>query len=210
MSITYDALVTDLKEWAEDDSTEFVASIPDIITRSEDRIHLECPNLISFRTVESGNLSSGTSTYTTTATDILSIRYIRLTVSSAYVFVEQRAESYLEDFTLGTATTGQPQFYAQVSATTSGTTLLFGPTPDSAYTINIKYKRRPTGLSSTTSTTFLSILFPDVLFKAAMYEAAIFLNREDTMKQILLGEFTTEVGKMKQEVQRNLIEEDAV
>ena len=208
MSITYDALVTDLKEWAEDDSAEFVTSIPDIITRSEDRIHLECPNLLSYRTVETTNLSS--SPHTTTATDILSIRYIRLTVASAYVFVEQRSESYLEDFTLGTDTTGQPQFYAQVSATTSGITLLFGPQPDGTYTMAIKYKRRPAGLSSSVSTTFLSILFPDVLFKAALYESSIFLNREDTMKQILLGEFTTEVGKMKQEVQRNLIEEDAV
>jgi hypothetical protein len=208
MSITYDALVTDLKEWSEDDSAEFVTSIPDIITRSEDRIHLECPNLLSYRTVETTNLSS--SPHTTTATDILSIRYIRLTVASAYVFVEQRSESYLEDFTLGTDTTGQPQFYAQVSATTSGITLLFGPQPDGTYTMAIKYKRRPAGLSSSVSTTFLSILFPDVLFKAALYESSIFLNREDTTKQILLGEFTTEVGKMKQEVQRNLMEEDTV
>ena len=209
MSITYAELVTDLQEWAEDDSDEFVAAIPDIITRSEDRIYLNVPELISFRTVETGNLTGSQSTLATTATDISSIRFLRLTVSSAYVFVERRTESYLEDFTLGTATEGVPQFYAVVDGDTSATNLLFGPTPDQAYAYTLKYKRNPTGLSSSTSNTFLGNLFPGVLFKAAMYEASVFLNRDDEVKKGLLVDYKTEENMMKGEVQRNQMEEDS-
>jgi hypothetical protein len=207
MALTYTQLITDVQNWAEDDSAEFQTSLPQIVTRAEDRIYRDVVNLLSYQTVETGTLTSGVDTLTTTATDISSIRWLRITVSSAYVFLPQRDEGFLEDWTLGSTTTAVPQFYAIVDGTTSGTKLLIAPTPDDNYAYSLQYKRRPTGLSTTTANTYLGDTFPDLLFNAAQYEASLFLVRADKLRAELLASYMDAAQKTAAEVERNITEE---
>lgn len=202
---TYAEIVTILQNWNEDDSSEFSDVIPVIIERAEDRIFRAAPELLDHRTIETGNLVSGNSLFTTSATDVRGIRYLYITVSTVKTFLEQRKDEYLEDYWTSTAT-GVPKYYALQTATTSGTTFLLAPTPNSAYAYTLKYTRIPTRLSSGNTTTYMSVNHPDILVKAALYESSIFLNREAQIRTELRGDFEAEVSKLVAEVQTNYAE----
>lgn len=199
---TYAEIVSMLQSWTEDDSTEFTASIPDILARAEDRIFRTVPGLSDHRTLETGNVSSGNSLFTTSATDIRGIRYLYLTISNVKTFLEERKDEYLEDYWTSTST-GTPKYYAIHTATTSGTTFLLAPIPNTSFSYTLKYTRIPTRLSSSNTSTYVSINHPDILFKAALYEASIFLNREAQTRTELRGDYENEVRKLVAEVQSN-------
>jgi|TARA_R110001583_G_scaffold174051_2_gene328341 hypothetical protein len=199
---TYAEIVSILQNWNEDDSTEFSNVIPDIISRAEDRIFRIVPALIDHRTLETGNLVSGNELVTTSATDIRGIRYIYLTVNTVKTFLEQRTDEYLEDYWIS-GNRGLPKYYALHTATTSGTTFLLAPTPDTTYAYTLKYTRLPTRLSSSNTTTYVSNNHPDVLVKSALYESAIFLNREVPIRNELKVDFEGEASKLVAEVQTN-------
>ena len=203
---TYAELIVDLQEWAEDDSTEYQTSLPDIVARAEDRIFFDAPNILEYRATETGTLSA----LTTTATDIRAVRYLYLTVSSTNTFLEVRKDDFIEDYATAPATTGVPKFYALQSATTSGTTFLLGPTPDSNYAYTLKYTRMPTRLSTGNANSFLGDTYPSIIFKAAQFESAIFLHKEDATLALLKGDYDAQVAKLVAEVNRSYLEEDSV
>ena len=71
-------------------------------------------------------------------------------------------------------TTGAPQYFAVLSQGTDPATslfsfqLVFGPTPDQAYAVDVMGTRRPTSLSSGNQVTFISKYLPDLMLMAAM------------------------------------------
>ena len=199
---TYAEVTSILQNWNEDDSTEFSASIPDIIARAEDRVFRTVPGLLDHRTLETGNVSSGNSLFTTTATDIRGIRYLYLTISNVKTFLEERKDEYIEDYWTST-NTGTPKYYALHTATTSGTTFLLAPIPNTAFAYTLKYTRIPTRLSSSNTSTYVSVNHPDILIKASLYEASVFLNREAQAQTELRGDYEAEVRKLVAEVQSN-------
>ena len=200
---TYAEIVTMLQNWNEDDSSEFSDSIPDILSRAEDRIFRMVPGLLDHRTVETGNMSTGNELVTTSATDVRGIRYFYITISSVKTFLEERKDEYIEDYWTNKTSTGVPKYYALHTATTSGTTFLLAPVPKSAYAYTLKYTRIPTRLSSSNTTTYMSINHPDMLLKAALYESYIFLNREVQIRTELRGDFEAEASKLVSEVEAN-------
>ena len=199
---TYAEVTSILQNWIEDDSTEFSASIPDIIARAEDRVFRTVPGLLDHRTLETGNVVSGNSLFTTTATDIRGIRYLYLTISAVKTFLEERKDEYIEDYWTST-TTGTPKYYALHTATTSGTTFLLAPIPNTTFAYTLKYTRIPTRLSSSNTSTYVSVNHPDILIKASLYEASVFLNREAQARTELRGDYEAEVRKLVAEVQSN-------
>ncbi len=71
--------------------------------------------------------------------------------------------------------TGVPQFFAYVTQDTyispAQSQIAFGPWPDAIYRVEVIGKIKPTGLTSSNQTTWLSANLYDVLFKATMIEA---------------------------------------
>src|SRR5882672_5220968 len=59
---------------------------------------------------------------------------------------------------------GVPQYFGRVTQSTA----VFGPWPDAAYTLEITGTQRPTPLSSTNQTTFISTYLPELLVAASM------------------------------------------
>jgi len=57
-----------------------------------------------------------------------------------------------------------PQYWAMVNQET----VILGPWPDAAYTVEVVHTIRPNQLSSTNTTTLLSVNFPDLLIAASM------------------------------------------
>lgn len=87
---------------------------------------------------------------------------------------------------LGTGTGGTGTYTVSISQTVSSTTLtlggdhfIFGPFPDSGYTVAGVYYQKATALSGTNTTTWMTSNIPDILFAACMAAAQPFLKDKE-------------------------------
>lgn len=108
--MNYTTLVSNIQSFMEDDSTEFVAAIPTIITQAEEIIFQRLPNLPCYRSITSGTLSSGTFEYT--VANARMIRQVSITNSSVITYLDHRIDSYLRDYWPNTSTQGTPRIYS--------------------------------------------------------------------------------------------------
>jgi hypothetical protein len=76
-------------------------------------------------------------------------------------FLQFRDTSFMSEYN-PKGETGVPKYYSYWD----DNTLVFGPTPDATYTIQLNYILKPDGLSSTNTTTYLSQKFPNGLLYA--------------------------------------------
>jgi hypothetical protein len=65
-----------------------------------------------------------------------------------------------------------PYFYAMLT----DQTIIVGPSPDTTYTVEVIGTVRPTPLSATNTTTYLTTYLPDLFFAASMYVGAGYLQ----------------------------------
>ena len=77
-------------------------------------------------------------------------------------------------------TQGTPKYFGYWDADT----LVFAPVADAAYTIQLNYILKPSGLSSTNTTTYLSLQFPNGLLYACLVEAYGFLKGPTDLLQL--------------------------
>lgn len=197
----YSTVVSSVQSWFEDDGTEFLAAIPQLIELGERRIFKDAPNLLANRTTATGNLVSGTATLTV-PTGLRVVRGLSITVTNAQVFLERRIDSWLYDKYTTSTTTAQPVYFAE----SNETTIVFGPTPDDTYAYTLYYLRQPTGLSSGNTTTWLGDTHEDVLLYAVYREAAAFLR--DTEAAGYWGaRYEEEIARLGAEVKRTYLNE---
>lgn len=72
----------------------------------------------------------------------------------------------------GQNATGTPEFWAMAS----DTQIIFGPSPDLPYPVEVIGVQRPTPLSASNSSTFLTQYIPDVMFAACMIYVSGFMR----------------------------------
>ena len=78
--------------------------------------------------------------------------------------------------------TGLPAYIARDTIPVSGQVFIFGPYPDSAYTVQGSYYSKGTPLSATNPTNWMVLQAPETLHACCMIEAAKFL-KDATMVQ---------------------------
>jgi hypothetical protein len=81
-----------------------------------------------------------------------------------------------------------------VTNTTSGGALL-SPIPNTTYVYKIHYNARPTGLSASTTTNFISLNFPNGLLYAVLVEAYGYLKGPADMLQLYEQKYKMEVER---------------
>jgi hypothetical protein len=92
-------------------------------------------------------------------------------------FLELRSTDFVRDHqTIGA--TAPPKYYSEQTETD----WLLSPIPDNTYTLNARGVTRPTRLSGTQTTTWLSLHQDDLLFKACLAEAEGFLKSDDRVQ----------------------------
>jgi len=94
-------------------------------------------------------------------------------------FLQFRDTSFMSEFNPAAAT-GVPKYYSNWDETR----IVVAPTPNATYTIQLNYILKPTGLSSTNTTTYLSTEFPNGLLYACLVEAYGFLKGPVDMLQL--------------------------
>ena len=176
--MTYSELVTKIRDYTEVDSNVFTSTIINgFIENAEFRI---------LRDVDSDNNRKYatasvvvTQKYFNTPADLLVIRSAQVFNTDGTIsFLDVRDMTFINEYNQSN-TTGIPKYYANWDEDT----VIVAPTPDQAYTIQINYILKPTGLSSSTATTYLSQQFPNGLLYACLVEAYGFLKGPNDMLQ---------------------------
>ena len=178
--MNFTQLETNIKNFIEDDGTEFATSIPEIIKQAESMIFARLPNLPCYRKTQSGNFVIGTNEY-----DVANARMIRqvsVTSSSNVAYLDHRVDSYLRDYWPNSSTTGTPIMYSTKNAGTSGTVITLAPTPSATLSYQVDFIAPETGLSDSKANTWIDTNANEVLLAAALYETSAFLKAPETLK----------------------------
>lgn len=176
--MTYSELVTKIRDYTEVDSNVFTSTIINgFIQDAEFRI---------LRDVDSDNNRQYATTnivinqkYFNTPSDLLIIRSAQVFDTNGDInFLDVRDMSFINEYNQAN-NTGKPKYYANWDENT----VIVAPTPDQTYEIQLNYILKPTGLSSTNTTTYLSQQFPNGLLYACLIEAFGFLKGPQDMLQ---------------------------
>ena len=192
MAYTLTNLQDDIKSYTEVDSSVFSTSVLEtIIKNAENRIYRDSDSDDN-RFYATSNLQSG-SRYVTIPSDLRAIRYVQLkdtTVSpNVQTFLEKKETSYMATFydTPGTAS-GLPKYYANWDANF----WIVAPTPNANYEITLAYVKQPDTITSgtaSTSGTYVSNKYQDLLLYAALVEAYGYLKGPVDMLQYYEGSY---------------------
>jgi hypothetical protein len=99
-------------------------------------------------------------------------------------FLEYRDTSFMSEYN-SSESTGVPKYYGMWD----DNTLVFAPTPNAGYTIQLNYILKNPGLSSTNTTTYISTNFPNGLLYACLVEAYGFLKGPNDLLQLYEGRY---------------------
>ena len=184
--MTYDELKQKIIDYTEVSSNVFTDTILNgFINDAEFRILREVDS-DNNRRYATANLIAATR-FIDVPTDLLIVRSAQIVDSELASgdtnqnrdFLQFRDTSFMSEFN-PTATTGVPKYYSNWDETR----IVVAPTPDQTYTIQLNYILKPTGLSSTNTTTYLSTEFPNGLLYACLVEAYGFLKGPVDMLQL--------------------------
>ena len=173
--MTYAELIASLQTWVESSETAMVAELDFIIELAEKRIYrsIDLENGWKYSTVAA---AQGTE-LVTLPTDSVVVRQVEyvVTATNARTSLLQKDVSFIYDYLGDITAEGTPRYYAHYT----DSQILVGPSPDAtAANFAIAHTYRPTQLSGSNTTTWLSTEAPDVLLYACLKELAVFLKEE--------------------------------
>ena len=167
-SYTLAALKTSLKDFVEDQGTDFSGSLDDLIKLAEDKCIVDL-DLDIFDTTGSVTLTQLSQT-ATIPTDFLKIRSMFYTSGTTRTFLEPRTYEYCVDYWADTATGGTPLYWAPYTTTT----VYIAPPPSATVTATARGIKRPNSVVTDTSGSWLSLYCGSLLHKACLVVAEQF------------------------------------
>lgn len=184
--MTYDELVTNIRNYTEVGSNVFTASVINtFITMAENRI-LRDIDLDVFKLEVTGTLTASNK-FLTAPSDILTHRYLILTSASGdQIFLDFRDTSFMKEYWPDGTDTGVPKYYSVWDQNT----FYVAPTPASSYAVELGYIYRPPQLSSTNPTTWVSTNAPEALLYACLIQAYSYTKGPKEMLDYFNGSYT--------------------
>jgi len=205
--MTYAELVTKIRNYTEVDSNVLTSTIiDDFILDAEFRILREV-DMDSNRRFKIANLVAS-DRYIDTPDNCLIIRSAQIIDSDGVAsadnrqFLQYRDTNFMSEFN-PTNSTGVPKYYSWWD----NNTIVLAPAPDATYEIQLNYILKDPGLSSTNTTTYLSLNFPNGLLYACLVEAFSFLKGpqdllqlyEQRYKQVVEGFSIEQMGRRRRD-----------
>ena len=160
-----------------DSGTDFAATLPLLIKKAEDRLLVDL-NLEIFDSWVTLTFSNGSRT-ATMAADAIKARQVYFTSSGSVVWMEERTQSYILDYS-PTTTAGTPKFWAPYGESTLMVGPVPGATPTTGSCLAIK---RPNSLNTDTTGTWLSKYCGSLLEHALLVESARHLKKWESAKE---------------------------
>ena len=196
--VTYANLEIRVKNWAENAGTEFDVEFDTMLENAEYRISRELNvDAMMLHKTSAFTASSVFLDKPTDAVDVHSLSFIDSNDSSKIKFLEFRSTTYMQDFAPVRATTGTPEFYGNWDENS----IYIAPTPDLAYVVEMEYETRIVGLSSSSTTTWISVNLPDLLFNACLLEAGAF-EKNPSMEAKYTARYDRDIATAQAETAR--------
>ena len=178
--MNFSELVTAVEAYTANNDLTFVSNIPNFVRSAEIRIYnavgLPAKSFYDFAMVTPGNR------FLTMPPDFLDVQQLaRLPVGGlgSQEFLLQKEVTFIRECWPDPASYGPPKVYGVVDPNT----LMLGPTPDNAYTVEMQYTKFPESIV-TAGTTWLGDNQPSTLLYGALVEAYTFMKGdEDMLKQ---------------------------
>lgn len=174
----YTYLVDDLIGATENDGTEFLAYVPKIVNRAEERMtrDLDDYGLVTHTSVA---VSAGNNIVTLpVGTRVIKNFTVSLSGSGKTPLL-QRTDEYINDYwPIASSTSDIPIYYAR----RDNTTITIAPTTNATYSGQIVHVNKPIALASATPNNYFSDYCYDALFNACMVEAMIFMKNFETVQ----------------------------
>jgi hypothetical protein len=204
--MNYSELIDNIRNYTEIDSNVFTTGVVDtFIMMAEGRI-LRDIDLDYFKKESTGTTTTGIK-FLGAPSDILTHRYLMLTVAGEQRFLDFRDTSFIKEYWPDGTETGVPKYYA----VWDHNTLILAPTPDDAYTVEIGYIYRPAQLSSSNTTTWISTNAPEALLYACLIQAYSYTKGplemlqyyENAYKQAIQGLGIEQQGRRRRDEYRD-------
>lgn len=194
MSFTQDQLKQAIRDYTQNDETSFINNLPIFIRQAEERI-LKSVQLSLFRKNASGSMTAN-SRFLAAPSDFLAPFSLSFVDSSGnHVFLGFKDPSFVQSFNPIPATTGNPRFYAVFDVDN----FILGPTPNSAYSVELHYFYRPASLTAgaDSGVTWLSENASIALLYGSLIEAYIFMKGEPDLMAQYEKRFVEAISGMK-------------
>ena len=161
---TYSDLQTAVANWL--NRSDLTTYVPDFIALAEERIY----NRLRVRAMEAALNSTISSGVIAVPADYIELKSAYVDGSPTYLLERGSVEDVYAKYPTRSAQ-GKPLYIAR-----EGSNFIFGPYPDSAYTIKGIYYKRLTALSNSNTSNWLTTNAPSLLLFGSLCEAIPFLK----------------------------------
>jgi len=193
MAYTLTNLQTDIRNYTEVGSTVLSDSVLERIIKNAEHTIFRAVDVDDERFYSTSNCIIG-NRYVSIPANCRVIRYVQLlndNVSpNVQVFLEQRDTSFMAEYynTPSTASTSLPKYWANWDESY----WVVAPTPDTAYEITMAFNKEPVSLtdsSVSTTGTYISNKYPDLLLYACLVNTYGYLKGPQDMLQYYKGAY---------------------
>ena len=190
--MNYSQLSTLIQEYCESTEQSFVANIPTFVQLAEERIY-NSVQLPAIRKNVTGTTTNGNQ-YLSLPSDWLSTFSMAVIdpVTQDYEYLLNKDVNYIRAAYPPPTSIGKPSYYAIFD----DTTMLLGPTPDAAYTIELHYYYYPTSIVNA-GTSWLGTNFETVLLYGSLREAYTYLKGAEDMMANYENKYQEALGQLK-------------
>ncbi len=210
--ISYDTLVTQIRNYTETDSNVLTTDIlENIILNAQYRIMRDVP-IDADRKEQLANFVAGQETINAPA-GCLFIRAIQVydtagsETTGANRYLEKKDITYLQEYQDVTGTSaaqGQPKYYAMFGgATGDGATnsgrIIVAPVPNTTYRYKVHFNKMPATLESGNQSNYISLNFPNGLLYCCLSETYGFLKGPIDMLTLYENKYKQEIQKFANE-----------
>ena len=174
-TMTFSTLTQDIKDWMENDGTEFSNETDTFISLAEQRIARDI-DPYAFHEVANSSFNVGDRFVSKPVDAKIIFHFLLIDGDSKRVFLEKRTDEFIYDYWPTSSSTGTPKYWSNYT----DTAILVAPTPSTAFNIEMTYSRRLAELSSSNTTNWLTENAQDLLLYGCLMEASTFTkSRED-------------------------------
>jgi hypothetical protein len=190
--VNYATLSTLIQQYCESTEQTFVDNIPTFVQLAEERIY-NSVQIPAIRRNQTGTLSTNNKYLTLPSDWLATFSLAVINTDGSQEFLLDKDVNFIRQSFPSPTDTGKPQYYAIFDANT----FILGPTPDSAYSVEMHYYYYPTSIV-TAGTTWLGDNFETVLLYGSLREAYTYLKGEADMMQYYEQKYQEALGLLKQ------------
>ena len=196
--MNYAQLVTAIEEYTETSEATFISQIPTFVQLAEERIY-NTVDLPSLRRNVTGTLTINNK-YLSVPSDFLSVYSLAvIKTDGTYEYLLNKDVNFIRQAYPQPTDTDTPKYYAIFgpdSSSPTNLTIILGPTPDAAYSVEFHYFYYPESIV-TASTSWIGDNFESALLYGALREAVIFQKGEQDMVAYYEKMYMESLGLLK-------------